>query len=257
MRTRYLVAVPLLAALLGGPAVAGCTDDGDGDGGDWDDAVVAYVGEVAITEAEVDQLAGSVRTEIAAEIEQELERLTDEMDEAELAEHRERRFGELDQQVAVTRTRVIEMRILTEAADRHIAAEGLDPPEVPQSAIDQQATDLGLSASNAYVLLVTDFLSTLGVLQRTVEAVEPSETEQREVYDNLVAEGLTTVPFEEARAVLNQELMGQQVSIRNLLADVVDRAGVRVSPAYDLVYRVPVPVGDGQSWLALPLSDRS
>lgn len=255
-RTRYLVVVPLLAALLGGPALAGCDGDGN-DGEDWDEAVAAYVGEMAITEAEVDQLAGSVRAEITAELEQEMERLADEMDEAELAEHREQRFAELDQQVAVTRNRVIEMKVLTEVADRHIAAEGLDPPEVPQTAVEQQASDLGLSADNAYVQLVTDFLSTLGVLQGTVQPVEPSETDQREVYDNLVAEGLTTVPFEQARAVLNRDLMGQQVSMRNLLSGVVDQVGVRVSPAYDLVYRVPVPVGDGESWLSLPLSDRS
>ncbi|MGH3682971.1 MAG: hypothetical protein ACRDT2_22310 [Natronosporangium sp.] len=251
MRTRYLIMVPLLAVLL-----AGCDGNGDGDQ-DWDDAVAAYVGDVAITEAEVDQLAGSVRAEITAELEQEMERLAGEMDEAELAEHRERRFGELEDQVALTRTRVIEMKVLTAVADRHIAAEGLDPPQVPETAVEQQATDLGLSPDNAYVRLVTDFLSTLGVLQRTVQPVEPSETDQREVYDNLVAEGLTTVPFEEARAVLNRQLMGQQVSMRNLLAEVVDRAGLRVSPAYDLVYRVPVPVGDGESWLSLPLSDRS
>lgn len=256
LRTRYLVAVPLLAALLGGPALAGC-DSGGGDEPDWDETVAAYVGEVAITEAEVDQLAGAVRAEITAELEAEMERLADELDEQELAQRREQRFGELDQQMAVTRTRVIEMRILTEAADRHIATEGLDPPEVPQTAVEQKATDLGLSADNPYVQLVTDFLATLGVLQGTVQPVAPSEQDQREVYDHLVAEGLTTVPFEEARGVLTEELMGRQVGMRNLLAEVVDRAGVRVSPAYDLVYQVPVPVGDGESWLGLPLSDRS
>lgn len=243
-------AIAGLGALAFG-ALASCTDDGD----DWDESVAAYVGEVAITEAEVDGLAGAVRAEIAAEIEQELARAAEDLDEQELAARREERFGQLDEQMATTRTRVIEMRILTTAADLYIFAEGLDPPELPQVAIDQQAADLGLSADNRYVRLVTDFLATLTVLQNDTEPVPPSEADQREVHGNLVAEGLTSVPFEEARPVLTQELMGEQVGMRNRLAEVVDRAEVRVSPAYDLVYRVPVPMGNGESWLGLPLGE--
>jgi hypothetical protein len=238
----------LVLALVG---MAGCTDDGDS----WDETVAAQVGEAAITEAEVDAVIEEVRAAIGEELEQELAALAEEMDEEELAEHREERFGELDDQVAVTRTRVIEMRILTAAAERYISEEGLAPPDVPQTAYDQQADDLGLAADNAYVRLVTEFLATLSVLQRATGPVAPSEADQREVYDHLVAEGLTTVPFEEARAVLNQDLIGQQVGMRNLLVEVVDRAEVRVSPAYDLVYRVPVPVGSAESWLALPLGE--
>lgn len=248
-----------VAGALGGlvlatlPVLAGCTDDGD-DGDSWDESVAAYVGEVAITEAEVDELAGAVRTEITAEIEQELEQAAEDLSEEELAARREQRFGQLEEQMATTRTRVIEMRILSAAADQYIFAEGLDPPDVPQVAIEQQAHDLGLSEDNRYVHLVAEFLATLTVLQNEARSVPPSETDQREVYDNLVAAGLTSVPFEDAQQVLTQELMGEQVGMRNLLALVVDRAEIRVSPAYDLVYRVPVPMGgQAESWLGLPL----
>jgi hypothetical protein len=245
-----VLAVALALALAAAAASAGCTDDGD----DWeDDAVAAYVGDTAITEAELDAVADDLRAEIGAEIERELTDLAGELDEAELAERREQRYGELDQQIAVNRTRTLEMRILTEAADRYIAAEGLEPPEVPQTAVDQQADDLGLSPDSAYVQVVTRFFGTLGVLQATTEPVPPSVADQREVHEHLVADGLTTVPFEEAQPALNQELIGRPVAMRNLLAEVLERAEVRVSPAYELVYRVPVPVGSGQSWLALPL----
>jgi len=236
-------------ALAGAAGVAGCTGEGDS----WDEAVAAYVDQTEITEAEIDAVVDGLRAEIGGEIERELANLADEMDQEELAEHRVERFGQLDDQVAVTRTRVLEMRILTEAADRYIAAEGLAPPEVPQTAIDQQATDLGLSPDSEYVQVVTGFFATLGVLQATVEPEPPTEADQREVYEHLVAEGLTTVPFEQAQPTLSEELIGQPVAMRNLLAEVLDRAGVRVSPDYDLVYQLPVPIGSGESWLELPL----
>lgn len=248
-RSRTGAALLLAAALAG---AAGCTD---GDGDSWDDTVAAYVGEVAITEADVDRVAGTVREEISAEIEAELLRRAEEMDEEELAAYREERFGQLDQQMAQTRTRVIEMRVLTEAADRYIAAEGLDPPQLPQAAIEQQAAELGLAADSPYVRLVTEFLATLAVLQAASEPAPPTGADQRQVYDHLVEEGLTTTPFEEARAVLTEELMGEPVGMRNLLAEVVQQAEVRVSPAYNLVYEIPVTVGSGESWLDLPLGD--
>lgn len=246
-RRRVLALLTMLAVV----AAAGCTDDGD----DWDESVAAIVGETEITEAEIDAVVDDLRAELGGEIEQELLNLADEMDDEELAEHRDERFGQLDDQVAVTRTRVLEMRILTTAADQYIADEGLDPPEVPRSGLEQQAADLGLSVDNTYVQVVTDFFATLGVLQATVAPAPPSEADQREVHEHLVDAGLTTVPFEEAQPTLNQELIGGPVAMRNLLSEVTDRAGVRVSPAYDLVYRVPVPIGSGESWLALPLGE--
>jgi hypothetical protein len=252
MRNRFLSVALLGALALALAGVAACTDDG----GSWpDDAVAAYVGQTEITGAELDAVVEDLRAELGGEIEQELARLAGELDAAELAERREERFGQLEDQVAVTRTRVLEMRILTSAADRYIADEGLAPPEVPQTAVEQQATDLGLRPDNAYVQVVTDFFATLGVLQATVDAVPPSVADQREVYENLVAEGLTTVPFDQAQPTLTQQLIGRPVAMRNLLAEVVERAGVRVRPDYHLVYQVPVPIGSGESWLALPLGE--
>jgi hypothetical protein len=50
-------------------------------------------------------------------------------------------------------------------------------------------------------------------------------------------------------------VLGEAVGMRDLLADVVERADVRVNPEYDLVYRVPVRLGElGETWLGLPLS---
>lgn len=238
-------------ALFATLALAGagaCTDDND-----WeDDSVAAYVGEVEITEAELDGVADGLRRDLGAEIEGELERLAQDgdMDEDSLAEHEQRRRGELEDQVAVNRTRTLEMRILTEAATRHAEETGLalDSPRV-----EHHAYELGLPEDSEYVQVVAEFFAVLGTLQAAVEAVPPTEADQREVYDVLVDEGLTTASFEQAQEVLTQDLMGRQVAMRNLLDQLVDDAQVRVHPDYDLVYRVPVPVGSGEAWLAVPL----
>lgn len=237
-----------LAALLAG--LAGCTDSDDGDDGWPDDAVAAYVGQVAITEAEVDAVAADLRAELAEEIESELAALAPDLDETQLAEREQQRYGELDDQLAVTRDRIIEMRILTEAGRDYTDAEGL---AVPGPALEFQAGELGLAVDSEYVRVVAEFFAVMAVVQEEVQEAPPTEADQREVHEHLVADGLTTVPFEEAREILNQEVLGQPVGIRNLLRNIVDRADIRVKPGYDLVYRVPVPLGSNETWLGLPL----
>jgi hypothetical protein len=241
------------AALLGVLALGGLVGFGGCGGDEWDDSIAAYVGELEITEAEVDAVADDLRAEIGAEIESELDRLAEEgeLDEAELAEREEQRYRELEEQVAVTRTRVVEMRILTEAATRYADAEGI---ELGEPAIERQADELGLAVDSAYVRVVAEFFAAIGPLQAVAGSEPPTEEDQREVYDHLVEDGLTTTSFEEAQPVLTEEVLGQPVGMRNLLAEVVDGADVRVKPDYDLVYRVPVPLGgESQSWLGLPL----
>jgi hypothetical protein len=54
---------------------------------------------------------------------------------------------------------------------------------------------------------------------------------------------------------LGEQVLGEPVAMRNLLAEAVDRTTVHLNPRYLLVYRVPVPLGNTQSWLDLPLGD--
>lgn len=247
-RLRALFAV-LVAGMLAVAGLAACTGDADG----WeDDSIAAYVGERGITEAEIDAVADDLRQEIGAEIERELERLGegDTLTEQELADHAERRYGELEQQVSVNRVRTLEMTILTEAANRYAAEKGI---EVPGPALEHHAFELGLSEESLYVEVVAKFFAVMAALQAEAEAIEPAESDQREVHSHLVEAGMTTTSFEEAQPVLTAELMGRQVAIRNFLREALDQAQVRVNPRYDLVYRVPVPVGSGESWLAVPL----
>jgi hypothetical protein len=150
----------------------------------------------------------------------------------------------------VTRNRIIEMRILTEAGRAHLQAEGTP---VPGPALEFQASELGLDVDSAYVRVVAEFFAVMTVVQDQSQPIAPSEADQREVHDHLVADGMTTVPFEEAREILNQDTIGQPVGIRNLIQNIVDGADIRVKPDYDLVYRVPVPLGSNETWLGVPL----
>src|SRR5690606_36078127 len=97
------------------------------------------------------------------------------------------------------------------------------------------------------------FFAVMAILQAEAEAVEPTESDQREVHEHLVEAGLTTTTVEEAQPVLTAQLVGLQVAIRNFLREALDQAQVWGHPRYDLVYRVPVPVGGGESWLGVPL----
>jgi hypothetical protein len=211
--------LPALVALgLLGPAALGlaaCRAD---------PAVAAYVGEVRITEAEVDAVIAGLRTVAGGSIEPEL---------------------------AAVRPRVVEMRVLTEVGRGYAEQAGLT---VPEPARDQVAASLGLPAGNAYAELVATFLAVMDALRGSVEPVPPTEADQREVYDHLVAGGLA-VPFEQVQVELDEQVLGEPVAMRNLLAEAVDRTTVHLNPRYLLVYRVPVPLGNTQSWLDLPLGD--
>ena len=145
------------------------------------------------------------------------------------------------------------MRILTEAVRVWLAANELEEPE---PALEYQAGELGLEVDNEYVRVVAEFYAVMSVIQAIAEPVEPSEADQREVYDHLVAEGLTRSSFDDAKQVLTQEVMGHQVAIRDLIVEALALAKVRVNPRFDFVYKVPVPVGSGQSWLEIPLRGR-
>jgi hypothetical protein len=217
-----------------------------------DPAVAAYVGDARVTEAEVDQVIGDLRSEVGDSIDEQLAELASELDAAALAEQETQRFDELEQQLAAIRDRVVEMRVLTEAGAGYAEQEGL---AVAAPDLAQIGTDLGLSPDSEYVAVVAEFVAVMDALQDSVAPAPPAEADQREVYDHLVDDGLVSAPFAQVRPELDQQLLGQPVALRDRLAEAVSRAGVRLNPRYDLVYRVPVPIGNAQSWLGVPLGE--
>lgn len=185
-----------------------------------DPAVAAYVDDQRITEAEVDDVMAELGEVVA--------------DPAQLA---------------TLRDQVVEMRVLTEVTGRYAEQEGLAVPEPDPARI---GGEIGLAPEHPYVQVAAGFAAAMEALRGSVAPVPPTDADQREVYDQLAAQGLT-VPFEQVRPDLNEQLLGEPVALRNLLIEVVARADIQLNPRYDLVHQVPIPVGDAQVGLGVPL----
>jgi hypothetical protein len=247
------------AALIGVLALAGlaaCRAD---------PAVAAYVDDVRITEAEVDQAVAERRAALDVASEEALAEFGIELDEqvstddtftaedaaAQLAEAEQQEAERLDDRTEATRDDVITMLILTEAITAHAEAEGL---ELPASDPQLIAEEFDMPADSSYVRLAAEFFAVRTALQGTLQPTPPSEADQREMYDNLIAQGVTGT-FEEAQQVLTVEQVGGAVALRDLIVELVDRTEVRVNPRYDPTYQVLVSLGNVETWLSVPLTD--
>jgi hypothetical protein len=207
-----------------------------------DPAVAATVADVAITEAEVGAAVADVRESLEAVI---AENLPD-ASEAERAQ-------ELAIREDAEHHAVIERRILTEATLAYAASHGLP---LPQPDVAGTAAAYELSTASDYVRVIAEYQAAMAGLEGAVVATAiPTEADQREVYDNVVAQGLTEVAFEQAQPMLTPELLGGPVAQRNLIAVVIGEADICVNPRYQLAHRVPVPIAGEQSWLSIPIGE--
>jgi len=188
------------------------------DPGRSEPSVAASVNEVEITEAELDRLMAD--------------------------------GGRLAEGLAADRNEVIGILVVTEAVTTYARQQGLTLPEPSVEAI---AGDLQLAADSPYVRMVAEFFAVISAVQNAIVPVPPSEADQRELYDNLVSQGLTT-PFEELQGVLTAEAVGEWVAMRDQIAAAVGQADIQINPRYQPEHRVLVPLGDVQSWLSVPLS---
>lgn len=224
--------------------------------------VAAYVDDIVITEAEVDTVIDEVRDSLERAAESRLaqheQRLTEagKLGETELATEvenaRRQEFEWRHQQLTVTRDRVVQMRILTEAASRYAQQQGVSVPEPDPQELAEQ---IALPTDHPYVAVVAEYFAVMTPLQNTVEPAEPTEADQRAIYDNLVASEQTTVPFAEAQQTLTKDTVGEAVAVRNLFRAILAEVKVRVSPHYEAVYQVPVEFPGGETWLDVPLGE--
>ena len=190
-----------------------------------DPAVAAYVNDVQVTERQVDQVVESVRDLVPAE-----------------------RLGEI-------RRRVVTMLVLRAAGHEFAREEGIAVPAA-NPAVMADAT--GLPVDGEYTVLLAEFNAVLQALSERAEVTAPTEADQREAYANLQTNGQAVPPFDELRQYFSTETMGRSVGQRNVLNQVVDRADIVVNPKYgQLIYEVPVTIGQVPSWLGVPLTDRA
>jgi hypothetical protein len=188
------------------------------DPGRSEPSVAASVNDVEITEAELDRLM---------------------VDADRLAEG-----------LAADRTEVVAILVVTEAVTPYLRQQGVPMPE---PAVETIASDLQLVVDSPYVQMVGKFFAAISAVQNAIAPVPPSEADQRELYDNLVSQGLTT-PFAEIQVVLTVDAVGEWVAMRDQIAAAVAAADIEVNPRYQPEHRVMVPLGDAQSWLSVPLS---
>lgn len=240
MYRRRLVALAL-AGLLALTGLAACQ---------LSPGVAAQVGDTRITDERVDRIVAELRASLSPGLESQLEAIEQ---GGGGASQRDLLTEQFTAQIADLRSQVMTMLVLTEAGSRYAASEGLSVAPTPTSSA---AEVLQLSEDHPYVEVYADFVSVLNALGQAAEPGEPSEADQREVYEHLEFQGQPVdVPFEEVQPLLTVDLLGGPVGVRDLLATVIERAEVRVQPGYELVHRVPVQIGNANSWLGVQISE--
>jgi hypothetical protein len=245
MSGRRLVAAVALA-ILAPLGLAACQTD---------PAVAAYVDDTEISEERVSGVVNALRASYEGELEEELASLAgfDNVDDAQLADYRAEGREEIERQLTTARDRVLLFLVLTEISVRFAEDEGFGFPEPDVAGIAEQ-TDL--PEDHPYVEVVAEFNAVVGtVVQARAEPGEPTEADQREVYENLRIDGAELdIAFEDVQEFLTPDVLAVPVGIRDLLVRMVERVEVRVQPGYHLEYQVPVSVGPATSHLAVLIS---
>ncbi|QSB14272.1 hypothetical protein JQS43_22620 [Natronosporangium hydrolyticum] len=256
MKPRRLATLAVVGALLAG-ALTACRAD---------PSVAAYVDGAQITEAEVDEAVGEIADLLSADLDQGLAQFQEMLDqqvaqddefdtadaESQYQEYASEQQGQLAEQMQALRTWVVEMRVLTEAANQY--ADELEIT-IPAGDPAGMAQELGLPADFAFVAVVADYDAVRSQLQGTLEPAEPTEADKREVYDNLVAEGHTQEPYESVQQVLTAEVLAEPVAMRNLFEEIVNGVEITLNPRYDLQFRIEVQLFGVESWLTVSLGD--
>lgn len=182
----------------------------------------AYVGDIQITDKNVEEVIDSVRSEIPQE-----------------------RFGDI-------RQTIVTMLVLTEAGKQYAKAEGISIPAGDPRELAQQNQ---IAADTKYAVLAANFLATMRVLADKAVPADPDDNDQREAYANLDTNGQQVPPFDQVRSYFNAEAMAASIGQRNMLNEVVKRSDVRVSPRYSpLTYQIPMQVGGVPTWVGVRLS---
>lgn len=241
---RLAAAVVLGVLALGG--VAACQSN---------PAVAAYVDDTTISQERVEEVTTELRATFEQELADELAGVEGELNSDELAEREATGQQRIGEQVSTMQSRTLEMMVLTEAGNRYAEREQVSIPEPAFEALGEQ---LGLPADHSLTHVYAEFWAVMTALTRHAEPAPVTEADQREVFAHLTVGGQpVTESFEELQPFLTDEVLGQQVGLRNLLMQVVDEADIRINPAYDLVYQVPVTIGQAESWLGVPISEPS
>jgi hypothetical protein len=207
MQRARRVALVAALAVLGAAALAGCRSQPN---------VAAYVGDLKITEAKVNQVIDEV-----------LPRMN-------------------KSQLGAVRQDVVRWLVVGEVA-RRVAAERGYPVEDADR--DQLAAQAQLPTGTRLARVYGDWLINVNAVYAKAQPVEATSEDLHAIYDQQVADGSLPpgTSFEEATANVDQARLARVVGLRNALRDAAKRMHVTVNPRYrPLVLTlagVPLPLG--------------
>lgn len=187
--------------------------------------VAAYVGDHSYSQNDVDQVIDQIKDQVPPERRAEL------------------------------RSTVVRMIVLRDAAADYAEANSIFVPATDPTAFAQQQ---GLPPNTRFTELAAGYLTTLGAVQQSASSAAPTEADQREAHSHATLQGQpVTDEFETVRQFFDEKQIGKAVGIRNLLNTVIEQADVSLNPRYgELIYQVPVQIGQATSWLAVPLTEK-
>jgi len=137
----------------------------------------------------------------------------------------------------------------TEAKRRNLTLEPQDPATV--------AAQYGFQPGSPLAQLIVDSNAVLNSLAQTVTPVEPTEAEQRELYEHLTVNNApVSNPFDDVKKYLTKEVVGPRLALRSTLVEMFKQADVVVNPLFaPLTYQIPVPVQNATAVISVPLSE--
>lgn len=215
-------------AVLGGLGLTACRSQ---------PSVAVYLGKTTISQAWVDQAALEVWDEVKSQ-----------QDGTQVATN----LAEVRQ--AVIRTKILDL-IARDAATRDGLTIAEPTADEAEAAVGSMASSPKLAASDLVKLRVSA-QAAMTAVQESLEPAEPTEADQREVYDSVVKQNLPVVPFEDAKPSIDKGLCGKQIALRDVLRQQIQRFDITVNPRYaPVVLSIDVPVNQQVSAsLSIPLA---
>jgi hypothetical protein len=214
-------AVLAVLAVLGGLILTGCRSQ---------PAVAAYVGGVAISNAEVERIVQDARTKVER--------------------------GELGSEVhldfAVLRTRTVEA-LITRELIRQLARDTAVTLPTPDYAGFASANQL--PPTFHLTRLLAEAQTDLTEIAKKASPFVPTDADRKDAFDRTTINGQSvTNPFDTVKQFFDTPEMRQALGTRELLRVALKRHPVDVNPLYGPIeIRIPFPIQDAQSYVAVPL----
>jgi hypothetical protein len=213
MQRARRLAVTAVAAALAVTGLAACQNQ---------PGVAAYVGDTRITEDRVDAIYGEARDKLTAAVRQ-------------TAEQQGASAPPQAVEMPVTRQDVVTNLIGIDVLRDVVRQRNLTPATVP---VEQVAQAVGLPADTEYVRTFAEYRSYLDAFAQTVKPAPVSDADLQDVFQRLRTGGGLSEPgqsFADFKAGIgeqDQQVLAQNIGLRNALTEVAGSAHARVNPRY-------------------------